>query len=65
MDLKTKNGAYIVSEEDFQRLHDLKHLWPAFHASYFKIGRQVAEITKIFNDFGKVADGPKDERKIT
>ena len=53
MELKNKDGMYIVSEKDYTLIKDIKSRWQELHGKYFKVGKCIAEISELFNKIGK------------
>ena len=54
MELKTANNMYIVSKEDYETIHEIKHKWQEIHGKWFKTGKLIAELTTLFGKLGKV-----------
>ncbi len=63
MDLKTKDGMFVVTEKDYQVIHSITHKWAELHGRYFKTGKVLSEISTLFNQLGAVDGSTKTDNK--
>lgn len=59
IELRTKEGMYIISKEDYEIIHDIKHRWQELHGKWFKTGKLIAELSVLFNKLDKVPETPQ------
>ena len=56
LDPVPKDAKIIITKEDYETLHELKHRWGDFKNKYFALGRIVGEINSLFDKFGSMSE---------